>query len=139
MKFIQRLTLALAMLIGAVVSPAWADDTDPLFINLTTDDAHRASMGLTFGLHQQQNGHPVTIFLNDRGVLLGSRARADQYAELQRTLDELMKNGATVLVVALSMKHHRVREDELLPGLKVSNRKLSGDALFKDNTKSLTW
>lgn len=27
----------------------------------------------------------------------------------------------------------------LLPGLQVSNRTLSGDALFRDNTRSLSW
>jgi hypothetical protein len=26
-----------------------------------------------------------------------------------------------------------------LPGLQVSNRKLSGDALFRDNSRALSW
>lgn len=138
MIFFQRFLLACALLIGAAL-PVHAGDTDPLFINLTTDEPARAGMGLTFGLHQHENGHPLTIFLNDRGVLLGSRVHAGQFTAQQQMLRELMQKGAVVLVCPNCMKHHGVAEADLLPGLQVSNRKLSGDALFRDNTKSLTW
>lgn len=138
MKFIQPLLLACALLLGAA-APALAGDTDPLFINLTTDEPARAGMGLTFGLHQHENGHPLTVFLNDRGVLLGAKAQAGKFAAEQNMLAELMRKGAVVLVCPTCMKHHGVSEADLLPGLQVSNRKLSGDALFRDNTKSMTW
>lgn len=139
MKFFKYLILAFSLLIGAVVTPAFAGDTDPLFVNLTTDDPHRASMGLTFGLHQHENGHPLTVFLNDKGVLIGAKAHAGKYAAQQKMLDELLKKGAVVLVCPMCMQHYGVAEADLLPGLQVSNRKLSGDALFRDNTKSMTW
>jgi len=32
-----------------LTAPALAGDTDPLFVNMTTDDAHRANMAITFG------------------------------------------------------------------------------------------
>lgn len=139
MKFFKYLILAFSLLIGAVVTPAFAGDTDPLFVNLTTDDPHRASMGLTFGLHQHENGHPLTVFLNDKGVLIGAKAHAGKYAAQQKMLDELLKKGAVVLVCPMCMQHYGVAEADLLPGLQISNRKLSGDALFRDNTKSMTW
>jgi len=139
MHFFQRLFLALTLAAGVLVPVARADDKAPLFINLSTDDAHRAAAALTFGLHQQRNGHPLTVFLNDRGALLASRAQAARYAELQHTLAELVHNGATVLVVPLSMKHYGVAADELLPGLLVSNSQRSGPALFRDNTRTLSW
>jgi len=139
MKYIHRFLLAMAISISALAAPAFAGDTDPLFINLTTDEPHRANMGMNFGLHHHENGHPLTVFLNDRGVLLGSRAHADKFAAQQKMLDELMKKGAVVLVCPMCMKHYGVSESDLLPGLQVSNRKLSGEALFRANTRSMTW
>lgn len=138
MKYMQRLLLAWALMLG-LVAPAWAGDTDPLFINLSTDEPLRALAGLTFGLHQHENGHPLTVFLSDKGVLLGSTAHAGKHAAQQNMLAELMKKGAIVLIAPLSMKHHGVAEADLLPGLRVSNRKLSGDALFGINTRALSW
>lgn len=49
MKYLSCLLLALALVIGNLATPAFAGGTDPLFVNLTTDDAHRANMGITFG------------------------------------------------------------------------------------------
>lgn len=71
MEFIARLLLSIAPLGCTVVPPAFAGDTDPLFVNLTTDDSHRANMAITFGKNQLERGHRLTIFLNDEGVLIG--------------------------------------------------------------------
>jgi sulfur relay (sulfurtransferase) complex TusBCD TusD component (DsrE family) len=139
MKYLHTVLLVLAMFIGAAAAPAWAGDTDPLFINLTTDEPHRAGMAMTFGLHQHENGHPLTIFLNDKSVLIGAKSQAGKFAAQQKMLAELMNKGAVVLVCPMCMKHYGVAEADLLPGLQVSNRKLSGDALFRDNTKSMSW
>ena len=56
MRFIYTLFLALAAAAGLALAPAYAGASDPLFIHLSTDEAHRAAAGLTFGLHQQQGG-----------------------------------------------------------------------------------
>jgi predicted peroxiredoxin len=139
MKLLSRLLLPLALLIAGALHPVHAGDTDPLFINLSTDEPQRALAGLTFGLHQHENGHPLTLFLNDRGVLLGSRSHADKLAEPQRLVAELIQRGAVVLIAPPSMKHYGVREDDLLPGVQLSNRKLSGEALFRGTTRALSW
>ncbi len=139
MKFFKNLVLAFSLLAGVVAAPAFAGDTDPLFVNLTTEDAHRANMAITFGGNQHERGHPLTIFLNDKGVLIGSKAHADKFASHQKALGELMKKGAVVLICPMCMKHYGVKESDLLPGLKVGAPELTGGALFKDNTKTLTW
>lgn len=139
MRLLSRFLVALGLLVGAVAAPASAGETDPLFINMTTDDPHRANMAITFGTNQFQRGHPLTIFLNDRGVLVGSKANAGKYADHQKALADLMGKGATVLVCPMCMKHYGVKESDLLPGLKVGNPELTGGALFKDSTKALTW
>jgi len=139
MKFIFHLLTALALCIGAMAAPACAGDTDPLFISLTSDDSHRANMAITFGGSQHERRHSLTIFLNDRGVLIGSKANSATFADHQKALAELMGKGASVLICPMCMKHYGVKESDLLPGLKVGNPDLTGGALFKDNTKTLTW
>lgn len=139
MKFISQLLLALALCIGTIATPGIAGDTDPLFVNLISDDSHRANMAITFSGNQLDRGHPLTIFLNDKGVLIGSKANSAKFAEHQKALTELISKGATVLVCPMCMKHYGVKESDLLPGLKVGKPELTGGALFKDNTKTLTW
>ncbi len=139
MKYLSRLLLAFALVIGNIAAPAFAGDTDPLFINLTTDNPHRANMAISFGKNQLERGHPLTIFLNDKGVFIGSKARAAQFGGQQKMLGEIMGKGGVVLVCPMCMKHYSVKEPDLLPGLKVGNPELTGSALFKDNTKTLTW
>ncbi len=131
--------VAIAIVLGSVCAPVSAGDTDPLFVNLTTDDAHRANMGITFGKNQLDRGHPLTIFLNDKGVFVASKANAGKYGDQQKTLSDLMAKGVTVLVCPMCMKHYGVKEADLVPGMKVGSPELTGGALFKDNTKALTW
>jgi sulfur relay (sulfurtransferase) complex TusBCD TusD component (DsrE family) len=139
MKPVLRLLLAVALVVGCLSTSTFAGSADPLFVNLTTDDSHRANMAITFGKGQLELGHPLTIFLNDKGVLIGSKANAAKFANHQKALGELASKGATVLICPMCMKHYGVKEADLLSGIKVGNPELTGGALFKDNTKTLTW
>jgi sulfur relay (sulfurtransferase) complex TusBCD TusD component (DsrE family) len=131
--------LAFALVAGVATAPTLAGEQDPLFVNLTTDEPHRANMGISFGRNQADRGHPLTIFLNDRGVLIGARANAEKFAAHQKMLAELMSKGAVVLICPMCMAHYGVKESDLLPGLKVGNPGLLDAALFKGSTKTLTW
>lgn len=138
----RRLLLASALaasLAGGFSAGAMAGGSDPLFINLTSDDGHRFAMALAFGGNQAKLGHPLTIFINDRGVLAASKANAEKFGEQQKTLASLLTAGANIYVCPTCMKHFGVKEEDLLPGLKVGNPDLLGGALFKDGTKTLTW
>ena len=139
MRLIARLLIAFAMLAGLAAGPALAGATDPLFVNLTTDEGHRANMAIAFGKSQLERGHPLTIFLNDKGVFLGSKTKAVEFGDQQKALEGLMAKGATVIICPMCMKHYGVAEVDLIPGLKVGNPDLTGGALFQDNAKSLTW
>ncbi len=139
MKFLTRILFAFALIFSSAALPVLAGDTDPLFVNLTTDDPHRANMAIAFGKNQMERGHPLTIFLNDKAVVIGSRAGAGRFPEDQKMLAELINKGGVVLICPMCMKHYGVKESDLLPGIKVGNPQLTGGALFKDNTKSLTW
>jgi sulfur relay (sulfurtransferase) complex TusBCD TusD component (DsrE family) len=81
----------------------------------------------------------LTIFLNDKGVLVGARSNASRYAEHQKSLAELMSKGTTVLICPMCMKHYGVTQSDLLPGIKVGSPDVTGGALFKDGSRTLTW
>ena len=115
-----------------------AGETDPLFVNVTTDDAHRANMALTFSKNQFERKHPVTIFLNDRAVVLASRASSERFKHHQEMLTAFVKDGVTVLICPMCMKHYGIKEADLIEGVKVGNPDLTGGALFRDGTKTLT-
>ncbi|OYY95637.1 MAG: DsrE/DsrF-like family protein [Hydrogenophilales bacterium 28-61-23] len=133
--------LALSCLLVALSASvgAHAGDADPLFINMSSGDAHRATHAIGFGVTQQAKGHPLTIFLNDKGVLIGSKAHAKQFARQQKDLMDAMSAGGTVIICPICMMHHKVKEADLLPGIKIGSPDVTGAALFKDNTKTMTW
>jgi sulfur relay (sulfurtransferase) complex TusBCD TusD component (DsrE family) len=133
------LLASLVLLASAFARPSFAGDTDPLFVNITTNDVHRARMAITFGTAQMERGHPLTIFLNDRGVLIGSRANSATFAEHQKALAEAMAKGAVVIVCPMCMKHYGVKPADLLPGAEVGKPELTGGALFKEGTRTLSW
>lgn len=86
-------------------------------------------------------GHPVTIFLNDRGVLVGSRtkAKAASLTEQQGLIAVLLASCGTVLICPLCMKHYGISEAELLNGLQIGNPTKTGAALFRQGSRALSW
>jgi predicted peroxiredoxin len=135
--------LLLAVLFGAATSAVAADEPSaqgaPLFINLITDDPHRANMALSFGKNQLDLGHPLTVFLNDRGVFIAAKQGAERFGLHQAKLAELLDAGAKVIVCPMCMKHYGVAKSDLLEGLEVGNPELTGGALFAPDTRTLTW
>ena len=134
-------TALIALLVFvAVPTVAFADNDDPLFVNLTTDEAHRARMALVFASRQQDLGRPISVFLNDRGVFIGSKKHSDKFKEHQGVLAAMIEKGANVIVCLMCMKHYGVAETDLTAGIKLSNPKIVGEALFgDDDTKALSW
>jgi predicted peroxiredoxin len=122
-----------------IASTALAGDKDPLFVNATSDEAHRAEMALTFAKNQLDLKHPVTIFINDKAVYIASKANAAKFKEHQALISRLIEGGANVLVCGMCLKHYGVAESDLTPGVKVSSPELVGAALFKDDVRTLSW
>lgn len=118
---------------------AYAGGKDPLFINLTSDDSHRALMAISFGQAQMQRGHPLTVYLNDKAVLVASKKNTAQYAEQQKLLAEIAAKGGTVLVCPMCSKKFGVPEADFVSGAKLTSPDITGPALFEDNTKTLSW
>lgn len=118
---------------------AFGGNTDPLFINLTSDDPHRVTMALNFGKHHATSGHPLTVFLSDKGVYLGVKSDESKYIEQQKMLSDLVTAGSLVIMCPLCLKHFRFTEADLLSGIQMGGAKVTGEALFRANTKTLSW
>jgi len=136
---ILRIALVAAAIALSPTGAAFAGDTDPLFVNATTDQPHRAEMALVFSKNQLERKHPVTIFLNDRGVLIASTANGENFKKQQELIKTLIAGGATIFACPMCMQHYGVKEADLVSGIKMGNPEAVGGALFKDNTKTLTW
>ncbi len=116
-----------------------AGPNDPLFVSLTSDEPHRARMALSFGKHHFDNGHPLSGFLSDKGVFIGVKSGAGQYAEQQTMLNDIIKAGGQVIMCPMCLRHYGFTESDLLPGVKMGSPKVTGDALFKDGSKTMSW
>ncbi len=111
----------------------------PLFINMTTNDSHRANMALSFGQKQQALGHPLTVFLNDRGVFVGSTDNAAKYEMHQKMISAIIAAGGTVLACPMCTEHYGVKPDTYVKGVKMGNPELTGGKLFENGSVTLTW
>ncbi len=135
-KFLKSAVLAT---LAALSLSAYAGPNDPLFINLSTDEMHRSTMAINFGKHHSANGHPLSIFLNDKGVILGVKAGSEKYAAQQKELSEIIAKGGLVIMCPMCLKQAGYTEADLIAGVKLGSPKVTGDALFKDGTKTMSW
>lgn len=134
--------LAALLLVACALAggkPASAGDHDPLFVNMTTDDAYRSTLAITVSARMFERGHPLTLFFNDRGILVVSKSNADKFPEQQAALAKLAEAGATLIACPNCMKHYGIAESDLVDGVRVGSPQVTGDALFRDGTKTLSW
>jgi sulfur relay (sulfurtransferase) complex TusBCD TusD component (DsrE family) len=143
MKTSKYYTVALAFLmVGFVLTSglvAYAGKEDPLFTNLSSDDGHRSSMAIRFSKAMMERGHPVTVFLNDKGVMLASKAKSSEFGEQQKELAALMGKGAVIIVCQSCMQHFGLKDTDMLDGIKLGTPEMTSDALFKENTRTMAW
>jgi sulfur relay (sulfurtransferase) complex TusBCD TusD component (DsrE family) len=137
--FFKSLKVMIITALAALSLSAVAGPNDPLFINLSTDELHRSSMAINFGKHHSANGHPLTIFLNDKAVMMGVKAGSGKFADQQQALSEVIASGALVIMCPMCLKQAGYTEADLIPGVKIGGPKITGDALFKDGTKTMSW
>ena len=122
----------------ALMGSVWAQNKAPLFINLASE-GHRATMALTFGTRQLEQGHPVTFFINSEAARLVSRAYSKQYGKQQELIENLRDNGAVILVAPMFMHENGVSKDDLLPGITLSTPATGSKYLYLPNTLTLSW
>jgi len=139
MSFASRLLLPIALIVAAAGMPVFAAEPPSLFLNLTTDNSQRSETGLIFARDQMARGHALTVLLNDQAVRMGSSTNLRNFVNQQKLLRELMGKGAVVLVCRVCMRHYGVTEASLMQGMQLDDPERVGEALFRDNTRTLTW
>jgi predicted peroxiredoxin len=132
----RAVLLALALLGAAAALPARA--ADALFVNLTSDESHRANMALAFSQKVLESGHPVTVFLNVDSVKIAAK-KAAKHKDNQALLSALIKGGATVLACPHCVEHARMKPGDLMEGVKMGTPELVQGALFESGTRSMSW
>ncbi len=137
--FMKALKSVVFAVLVALSLSTLAGTNDPLFINLSTDELHRSSMAINFGKHHSANGHPLTIFLNDKAVMMGVKVGSTKFADQQQALSEVISSGALVIMCPMCLKQAGFTEADLISGVKLGGPKMTGDALFKDGTKTMSW
>ncbi|HRO78658.1 MAG TPA: DsrE family protein [Acinetobacter towneri] len=139
MKLIQLLCLSV-LLTFASLSPAMAESKkDPLFVLLTSSDAHRTKMAIGMSNNQFGKGHPLTIYLVDQGVMLASNRFEHKYAEHQNMLKSIIAKGGDVYICKMCLEQYGVVEGDLMKGLKYANPDAMGEAIFRPGTQTLSW
>ncbi|MGD9970470.1 MAG: DsrE family protein [Sulfuricurvum sp.] len=138
MKKFSKFLLIAAMLGGMSVA-SYAGDKDPLFVNIITDDPHSSQMAIHFGEVMFNKGHPLTILLNNKGVNVLQKSKASKYVFQQKTISSLSEKGATILYCPMCLQAMKMKESDVIGGVKASDPDTIEQALFKDNTKTLTW
>ena len=133
-----RILVVLAIILAVLVPVASAGNADPLFVNLTSVDHHKANMAIGISREMLKHGHPVTIYLNCQAVQIINK-KNPEFALQQKKLGEFIAKGGTVLVCPVCEKYLRINHADMIPGVQKSNAKVVDQALFRPNTKTLSW
>lgn len=102
-------------------------ETTTLIINLTSDateNPHGSLMGMHLAQKSLKNGMDVAVFLNVSGVKLmlpASDSISFQGENLQNVLKDIMDNGGKVLACPHCMEVHKVKDTDLMEGVKYVN------------------
>jgi len=138
---------ALALLLLTATPAVAADEADtarPFVYNITTDDAWAGGMALAQASVAAGRGHPVTVFLNVRGVHLADRdARRPVFPPAGKTPAELMAGliagGHRVLVCGACMSVAGLTEADLIDGAVKSGAGLTFGALEQPGVLVLSY
>lgn len=144
LPYLKGALLALILLTAASPGPSLAEETRPIFYNLTTDDAWTAGMALAQANVAASRGHAVTVFLNVRAVHLANRdAVLGTFGPSGKTpaqlIAALLAKGQIVLVCRTCMKVGGMAGDDLLEGVVMANPDLTFGALNRAGTIALSY
>lgn len=128
----------IAACIGALFLSGAAFAADPLFVNLTSDDGHRAHMAIAFAQNALDAGHPATIFLNVDAVKIAAKANSEQ-RDNRALLEAFVKRGGKVLVCPHCAEKAKLTAADLIEGAQISESQITQQALFAPGARALSW
>ena len=72
-------------------------------------------------------------------VMMGVKAGSTKFADQQQALSGLISSGALVIMCPICLKQAGYMESDLIAGVKLGGPQITGEALFKDGTKTMSW
>ena len=146
MNAVQKLSSIILFTSLMVLNSAYAaDDDQKLFVNLSSDEIHRAAMAIGFSTKVlTEKKIPVTIFLNVEAVRIADKnIPENKYVNgksLKKMLADFMKAGGRVIVCPMCMSNvGGIDKTELIGGVEVGGPDVTWPALFADNTTVLSY
>lgn len=136
---IKYLFIVISLLFAPAVFSATPGSGAPLFVNMTSDDSHRSAMAISFAMDQMKLGHSVTIYINSQGVYVADKKSEGKYAEQQKMLVELIKEGAKVIICPHCIMYYKINKGDLIPGVIIGDPETTGGQLFAPGTVTLSW
>ena len=122
-----------------------ADNSQKLFVNLSSDDLNRAAMAIGFSTKvRKKKNIPVTLFLNVEGVRIADKnAPGNKHVSgksLQEMLVGFMKEGGRVIICPMCMKNvGSLDKMELIDGVEIGGPSVTWPALFAEGTVVLSY
>ena len=138
------ISLLLVVILIPMQSQAAEDKSMGLFINLTEIDKGPTGHAMHFAGTMMKRGHPVTLFLNKGAILLASKSTPHGIFPMTgKTVPEMMqdliKDGAVVIVCKMCAKMHGMDPSDLIDGTKLGNPDLVSEYLFDPKYKNISW
>ena len=70
---------------------------------------------------------------------MGVKAGSTRFGDQQQALSEAISGGALVIMCPMCLKQAGYTEADLIAGVKLGGPKITGESLFGDGTKTMSW
>ncbi len=145
MNTIKKLGVIFALICVMASQNVFAGESGKkLFVNLSSDEMHRATMAIGFSTRiLTKIKIPVTIFLNIDGVRVADK-NLPEYKNAngkstKEMLSAFMKAGGRVIVCPMCMKAAGINKGELIEGVEMGGADVTWSALSADGTKVMSY
>ena len=133
----MKLSISILLLALTTIAPAsYAEDNGKLFINLTSDEPWRSDMALAFANANLKQGHPVTVFLNVKGVHLAAKNPQPGGSDNgPKMIAKLLANGGQVIICPMCMKRAGLTQADLIDGITMGGPAVTFKAMYASDVQ----
>jgi sulfur relay (sulfurtransferase) complex TusBCD TusD component (DsrE family) len=112
---IFRVLILLAIM--ALSHATFANNKEPIFINLATNEPDKVLMALDAASQYSEKGFPIVIYLNDKAVVFGVVKKGVPPAKVQIALQKAIASGAVVNICPTCLDKYGFTSANLAPGI----------------------
>ena len=116
MKIFKIFAIIAVMILPAI---SQANNKEPIFINLATNDPTKVLMALEAGRQYSEKGFPIVIYLNDKAVMLGVEGKEGSTTKERDALKNEIASGAIVNICPSCLHKYGLSAAVLLDGVSI--------------------